>query len=148
MPMRKNNTNNGNSPNRRGHINKDYYLAVAGSLCKSLTGMKRRNVCYNAQYFTLLLRKVPSSTVGSMIPYYVPELGVTVKEDVYVLGVEENGRADHHPWDLPVTVPSPCLHAGFPVRSAQSTSWGCSSLLIFSLVQGNLEGLSTNSSKV
>lgn len=52
MPMRKNNTNNGNLPNRRGHISKDYYLAVAGSLCKSLTGMKRRNVCYNAQYFT------------------------------------------------------------------------------------------------
>lgn len=59
---------------------------------------------------------------------------------------EWKGRC--HLWHLPITFLAPCVHTDLLMGSAQPTPRGWHSLLIFSLVQGNLEGLSANSSKV
>lgn len=52
--MKKNNTNNGNSPNRRGHISEFYCLAVAGALYRNLMGMNRSEAVLRGAVLYLL----------------------------------------------------------------------------------------------
>lgn len=55
--MKKNNTNNGNSPNRRDHIREFYCLVVAGALYRNLIGMNRSEVVLGGAVLYLLLEE-------------------------------------------------------------------------------------------
>lgn len=153
MPVKKNNTNNGNFPNIQGAISAKtlVYQWRELSLQGILQGMmKRPDAVCDAQRLTSFWgRKDPHSTVGSMDSSHTTDTrGMINRMFAYFFWGRRNGGWFPSTNNIPGTSPAPfCLPPGLPMRSAQPTSWGGGSRLVIFLVQGNLRGVSSNPSK-